>query len=139
LKNSRVQRREPASGAFSKSLAVRRLGGGGAANVGGLCRHWHALRSPPSEPSKVLRGHGEHALVLGAARATQPQARKSQYAFERGEQHLDLLPSPTGRFICRRLNERPRKVAGIFIQIAQNLPRHGIRAAPIVPRDPIAR
>ncbi len=40
MKNSPVQRREPASGAFSKSLAVRRLGGGGAANVGGLCRHW---------------------------------------------------------------------------------------------------
>ena len=50
-----------------------------------------ALRSPPSEPSKVLRGHGEHALVLGAARATQPQARKSQYAFERGANSISTF------------------------------------------------
>ena len=101
-----------------------------AAIVGGLCRHFEPRWSQSGEPSQVLRGRGEQELVLGATRATQSQAPKSQYAFEMGKQHLYLLSSPTGRFKFRRPSERPSNVAGIFVQIARNLPRHRIRAAP---------
>src|SRR5271157_455364 len=99
---------------------------------GGLCRHrlhW-PLRWPQfGEPPQILRCRREQEFVLRAAWTTQPQASESQDAFQMREQHLDLLPKAAGDFIFRRCGKGPRHVAGVFIDIAWNFPRHRVGAA----------
>ncbi len=83
---------------------------------------------PPLAASRAAIGQVVVGFALSPRAGTRPW-RRMAHAGAMGEQHLDLFSAPTGRFIFWRPNERPSSVAGIFVHIARNLPRHRIRAA----------
>lgn len=104
------------------------LRGRQSAIEGGLCGRFQPYWPQPGEPSQILRGRGKEELILGAIRAAQPQASKSQDAFEMSKQHLYLFSSMTGCSKFGRPGKRASDVAGIFLNVTWNFSRQSIWA-----------